>query len=226
MPAVQDAEGMQRRVGSMSTHAAVAFRRELDDIFERRTDWLRRSIAGPRPGPPLSLNRRHVRNSISRLQNLASDALADELARREFHSSVQNKRSWHPKRGKGHGRDAKRKSFRRWFGKHFGAGTYVYVFWNRRKCVYVGKTAKSGSRITGHFEKHWFSNVTRIDVYQAKGRRSLPALECLAIHRFQPSRNKFRAERKKWTRKCELCRVHRHVKEELHTMFRLRRSVG
>ena len=84
-----------------------------------------------------------------------------------------------------------------WFGRHFGGGTYIYVFWNQRKCVYVGKTAKSGGRISGHFEKHWFGSVTRIDVYHATGRRALPALECLAIHRFQPARNKFRAERNK-----------------------------
>ena len=206
----------------MAKHAAVAFRRELDRLFERRTDWLRTSIAGARPGPPLSLNRDNVRKSIARLQTLASDALADRLARLEFQSSVRGKRSWHPKRGKGHGRDAKRKTFKRWFAKRFGKGTYVYVFWNRRKCVYVGKTSKSGGRIAGHFEKHWFGTVTRIDVHQANGRRALPALECLAIHSFQPVRNKFRAERKKWTRKCELCRVHKNIKEELQDIFGLR----
>src|SRR3989442_707060 len=152
----------------MPKRSAVAFRHELDKLFYRRTDWLRASISGPRPGPPLSLNRGHVKNSITRLQSLASDALADKLARKEFHSSLRGRRSWHPKRGKGHGRDVKRKAFKRWFARKFGRGTYVYVFWNQQKCVYVGKTAKSGGRIAGHFEKHWFSSVSRIDVYQAK----------------------------------------------------------
>jgi hypothetical protein len=210
----------------MAKHPAVAFRRELDELFHRRTDWLRVSVDGSRPGRPLSLNRGHVRNSIRRLQQLASDALANDLARKEFHSGVRGRRSWHPKRGKGHGRDAKRAAFKRWFRREFGKGTYVYVFWSHRKCVYVGKTAKAGGRIAGHFEKHWFSSVSRIDVYQTKGRRALQALECLAIHRFQPARNKFRAERKKWTRKCALCRIHRDIKSELTTVFRLRRSAA
>jgi hypothetical protein len=206
----------------MSKHAPVAFRRELDELFDRRTAWLRASVTGPRPGRPLSLNRRHVRDSIGRLQEIASDALADRLARKEFQASVRGRHSWHPKRGKGHGRYQKRQAFKTWFADRFGSGTYIYVFWARRKCVYVGKTTKSGSRIAGHFEKHWFSNVTRIDVYRANGRGALPALECLAIHRFQPSRNRFRAERKKWTRRCALCRVHRDIKDELGKIFRLR----
>lgn len=206
----------------MPKHSIVAFRRELEKLFQRRTDWLRTSVAGSKPGRPLSLNRRRVRDSIARLQDLASDALADDLARKEFQASVRGRHSWHPKRGKGYGRYQKRKAFKSWFASRFGQGTYIYVFWDRRKCVYVGKTTKSGGRIAGHFEKHWFTNVTRIDVYRANGRRALPALECLAIHRFQPTRNRFRAERKKWTRRCALCRVHRDIKDELQKMFRLR----
>jgi hypothetical protein len=206
----------------MPKQPAVAFRRELDRLYQRRTHWLRVAVSGQRPGQPLSLKKAHVTKSIARLQGFASEALADKLARREFRASVKGKKSWHPKKGKGRDRDAKRKAFKEWFADHFGRGTYIYVFWSRRKCVYVGKTTKSGGRIAGHFEKHWFGSVTRIDVYQTNGRRGLPALECLAIHRFQPARNKFRAERKKWTRKCELCRVHRLIHDELKSIFRLR----
>ena len=206
----------------MAKHSAVAFRRELESLFHRRTAWLRGSVAGSKQGRPLSLNQGHVKNSIVHLQELASDALAAKLAKREFQASVRGKRSWHAKRGKGHGRDKKRQAFRSWFTGRFRKRTYIYVFWNGRKCIYVGKTTKSGGRISGHFEKHWFGNVTRIDVYETNGKRALPALECLAIHRFQPAQNKFRAERKKWTRKCELCRVHRRIKEELQSIFRLR----
>lgn len=206
----------------MARHASVEFRRELNGLFSLRSHWLRSSVEGARPGPPPSLNRKRLHRSIWRLQDLASKALAVKLAREQFQESVKGRRSWHPKKGKGHGRDAKKRTFKRWFRTKFGKGTYVYVFWNRRRCIYVGKTTKSGGRIAGHFDKHWFGGVSRIDVYQTNGRRSLPALECLAIHRFQPSRNKFRAERKKWTSKCELCRVHRQIKDELTDIFRLR----
>lgn len=206
----------------MAKHAAPQFRAELDRLFRRRTYWLRSAVEGPRPGPPPSLNRTHIRRAATKLQELASRALADNLARDEFEEGVLQRRSWHAKRGKGRGADAKRHAFNAWFDERLGPGIYVYVFWNRRRCVYVGKTAKSGRRISGHFDKHWFGGVTRVDVYSARGRRVLPALECLAIHRFQPSRNKFRAERRKWTKRCQLCTTHRLIDQELRSIFRLR----
>jgi len=206
----------------MSTHASVAFRRELEALFRRRTQWLRSSVETPHPGRRVSLSKGHVDNAVVRLQELASEVLAEKLARREFELGVRGRRSWHAKRGKGRGVDAKRRSFNQWFDKHLGAGTFVYVFWRRRNCIYVGKTRRSGRRISGHFEKHWFGSVTRVDVYQTTGRRVLPALECLAIHRFQPARNKFKAEKRKWTRRCALCKVHRQINDELRRIFRFR----
>ncbi len=206
----------------MASHAASEFRAELDRLFRRRTYWLRSAVEGPRPGPPPSLSRSHVQRAIARLQDFASDALADKLARDEFEDSVLQRRSWHAKKGKGRGVDAKRHSFNRWFDRELGRGTYAYAFWNRRRCVYVGKTVKSGRRISSHFDKHWFGGVTRVDVYALTGRRLLPALECLAIHRFQPTRNKFRAERRKWTKRCQLCAIHRTIDSELRSIFRFR----
>ena len=206
----------------MAKQEILAFRRELDRLYRKRTHWLRASVEGSRPGQPPTLSRRTVRDSIERLQDLASDALAERLARREFETAVVARKSWHPKRGKGRGSDRKREAFNRWFDERLGLGTYVYVFWRKRLCVYVGKTGRSGRRISSHFEKHWFSGVTRVDVYRVSGRRVLPALECLAIHRFRPARNKFRAERKKWTRSCGLCAVHREIDRELRTIFKLR----
>lgn len=163
-----------------------------------------------------------MRRTITRLQDLASEALADKLARDEFEDAVRQRRSWHAKMGKGRGVDAKRRSFNQWFDRELGHGTYVYVFWNGRRCVYVGKTAKSGKRISSHFDKHWFGGVTRVDLYALTGRRVLPALECLAIHRFRPTRNKFRAEKRKWTKRCQLCAIHRTIDRELSSIFRLR----
>jgi hypothetical protein len=201
---------------------AGEFWRELDDLFDRRTTWLRSVFERPRPGKPRKLARKHVQQSIARLQALASEEWAHDFARREFQDAVEFKRSWHPKRGKGWGRDAKRTAFDDWFGEEVRGGPTIYAFWNRKRCVYVGKTTGSGRRVSSHFVKHWFSGVTRIDVYAVKGTRKLPALECLGIHRFQPSRNKFRAERRKWTTKCALCETHRAIDEELRAMFRLK----
>lgn len=198
------------------------FRHELVGLFYRRTHWLRTLFEGPRPGQPPGLDRHHIRRAIATLQNLASEAFAHDLARDEFEQSVDFRRSWHAKRGKGRGADAKRTAFNQWFDDNVGAGPRIYAFWRRRVCAYVGKTSGSGRRISAHFDKAWFISVTRVDVYASTGKRALPALECLAIHRFQPRRNKFRAERKKWTRRCPLCSIHRSIEGELRDIFRLR----
>jgi hypothetical protein len=170
----------------MSTRAPVGFRKELHKLFRRRTHWLHASVQGPRPGAPPSLSRGHVRNSIDKLQQFASDALAEKLARREFALGVRERRSWHCKRGKGHGVDRKRSAFNEWFDHNLGPANYIYVFWKGRTCVYVGKTRKSGRRISSHFVKHWFSPVTRVDVYQARGRRVLPACARMPGHSSLP----------------------------------------
>src|SRR5712692_10515688 len=128
----------------MAKHAALAFRAELDRLFRRRTFWLRSSVEAPRPGPPPGLSRQHVRRVISKLQELASSSLADKLARDDFEDGVLGRRSWHAKKGKGRGADPKRRSFNKWFDEYLRPGTYVYVFWSRRHCVYVGKTVRSG----------------------------------------------------------------------------------
>ncbi|MCK6479117.1 MAG: GNAT family N-acetyltransferase [Planctomycetes bacterium] len=180
-------------------------------------------VAGRSPGKPPAFSRKDVRRAIDKLQSVASDALARDLARDEFEEGVAEKRSWHAKRGKGFLFDDRKWAFLDWFDERFRGRkrAFIYVFWNRRRCVYVGKTARSGRRIASHFDKRWFGPVTRLDVYAMRGRRVLPALECLSIHRFQPTRNKVKAESRKWTRKCELCSIHREIEEEVSSIFRL-----
>lgn len=201
---------------------SAEFRRELNALFERRTYWLLKTVETPSPGSPPSLSRKNVRKTVSRLQEIASAALAHRWARARFKEAVEQKRRWHPKKGKGRGFEAKRSAFKAWYLREIGRANCIYVFWNGRSCVYVGKTTKGAGRITSHFEKTWFQPVSRVDVYRTKGRRNLPALECLAIHRFRPRRNKFRAEERRWTTKCPLCRVHRQIDAELSQIFRLR----
>lgn len=200
---------------------AAEFRTELDHLFRRRTHWLRAAIDGARPGAPPTFSRAHVQRSIARLQDLASEALADSLARDEFDQAVEIRRSWHVKRGKGRGLE-KRSAFNRWFDEHIGSSSCIYVFWAGKTCVYVGKTTWGSSRPSSHFEKAWFLPVTRIDVYATRGTRVLPALECLAIHRFRPRRNRSRASAHKWTKRCPLCNTHMQIRDELRYIFRLR----
>ena len=201
---------------------AVEFRRVLDRLYEKRTHDLRYVLDGyPRGARPI-FDRRTVNAGIDELQHLASDHFARKFARREFDASVHQQKSWHAKRGKGWGIHEKRETFKDWYQAHFGSASCIYVFWTGHTCEYVGKTGKGGSRPSSHFEKYWFAPVTRIDVYATRGKRALPALECLGIHHFQPRRNKSKAETRKWLKRCPLCAAHKAIENELRSLFRLR----
>jgi hypothetical protein len=199
------------------------FRRVLDRLFEKRTHDIRYVLDGRPLGAAPKFNRTIVDDAINELQTLVSDHFAQDLARQKFESSVRSRKSWHPKRGKGWGREKKKTAFKEWYDEHFGTAPCIYVFWSGSVCEYVGKTGSGGHRPAAHFEKFWFSWVTRIDIYRPHGTRALPALECLGIHRFQPRQNKSRAETRKWQNKCPLCDHHKTIEEELRSLFRLRR---
>jgi hypothetical protein len=196
------------------------FNRGLDRLYKRRTAWLRTALTKANPGPVPTLNKKRRDRVIKRLQGIASDALANRMAKREFERSVEKHKTW---RTKGWGTDKKRHEFRAWAKKTIDSESgKVYVFWHKNKCLYVGRTRGRGSRPSQHFRRSWFKGTTRIVVYMAPRKRDIPRLECLAVHRFLPARNKVKAAKEKWTPRCPLCRLHRKIKTEARTIFRLR----
>lgn len=198
------------------------FRRELNALYERRTDWLRHCLSGGRPGAPSKFSRTIVNKAIEKLQDIASDALAKNLARSEFSDRVEDRHRWYNRKKKGWGRDAKKTNFKAWYKEKVRHRRCIYAFWAKDRCLYVGKSAKGAGRVAGHFTEFWFGRASRIDVYAVTGDRDLPMLECLGIHRFQPIYNKSKAEEKKWTAKCPLCKLHRDIESELRSIYRLR----
>jgi hypothetical protein len=197
------------------------FERKLDSLFQRRTFWLRHELGRRGVGRPTTFRRKTVNRAIKELQLIASHALAPKLAREEFGARVRERKNYHVK---GRGPDEKRDRFRKWFSRHFAdRHGIVYAFWNRRReCVYVGKTGPHGIRPSDHFDKYWFGAVRRVTVFSIRGSSHVGKLECLAIHRFQPKRNKNKAATRKWTKACPLCTTHRYIESELRGIFRLR----
>lgn len=198
-----------------------SFERELNNLFRRRTDWLRRRVGAKGAGKPPEFSRKKVGKGIRKLQTIASDAFARKLAKSEFNEHVASRKNYGVK---GRGPYDKREKFEEWFATHFRKRKgLIYVFWgNRKKCIYIGRTGSHGSRPSSHFEKFWFTGVKRITIFSVKGRSHVPKLECLAIHRFQPTRNKNKAATKKWTKACPLCTTHKHIESELRDIFRFR----
>ena len=201
---------------------AVEFKRTIENLFRKRSHSLRTALDGSVRGRPPAFNRTMVTEAIEDLQELASDHFALVLARDAFDESVHKRRSWHAKRGKPRGWRKKKVAFETWYESHFGPSRCIYVFWSGRTCEYVGKTGTGGSRPSSHFGMVWFANVTRIDIYATRGKRALPALECLGMHRFLPRQNRSRAETRRWLKKCPLCEAHRGIEQEMRDLFRMR----
>jgi hypothetical protein len=197
------------------------FERNLDALFRQRTHWLRSQLGAKGAGKPPLFRRKNVNKGIRALQATASDALARKLAKAEFEEHVLDRKNFHIK---GRGPKGKKKQFEDWFGKHFSKRKgLVYALWRSpQKCIYIGRTGPSGSRPSSHFEKYWFSGAKRITIYSVIGKSHVPKLECLAIHRFQPSHNVNRAASKKWTKACPLCTTHKYIEKELRDIFRFR----
>jgi len=195
------------------------FNRTLDRLYERRTDKLRHLLIG-KSAPFLTLTKARRESKIRELEEIASEALAKKMAKRGFKALVIGKKTW---RTKGWGTDKKKKIFRAWVRRKIPPKRgKIYVFWKKRECRYVGRTRRRGSRPSDHFKRRWFNGTTRIDVYSARQRSSIPLLECLAIHRFQPTRNKVKAATANWTPKCPLCAIHKKIRTELRKIYRFR----
>jgi hypothetical protein len=197
------------------------FENALDELFKKRTSWLRSAIGRKKTGPPPKITRRFVKNGISNLQEIASNALANKLAKSEFNKHALGKRAWHIK---GFVIDEKKSLFEEWFRKEFpNLINCIYVFWGNEKFIYVGRTTVyGGSRPSSHFIKFWFKDVKRIDIFPSETASQTPKLECLAIHHFDPVRNKKKSATKKWTKKCPLCAIHKNIEEELRKTFKLK----
>ena len=197
------------------------FEKKLDKLFRQRTRWFRTILGSRKQGKPPEFDRRKVNAAIKKLQSLALKALSSKYLRAELKQHARQKRSWHVK---GYGIDDKKNRFEKWFRKSIQAKRgCIYIFWGKhKKCIYIGRTGSGGKRPSAHFQKYWFSKVTRITIFPISPRSQIPKLECIAIHRFQPIRNKYKASTKKWTKKCPLCKITRHIRRELRSIFRFR----
>jgi len=200
-----------------------AFESGLDTLFRQYSAQLRRDVGKRSKGKVPKLTRPKLRKRIDRLVRIATDFDLKKNGKQTFIDAVKEKRQWHAKRGKGWGRAAKKKTFGAWYDEAVAGRNCVYVFWSGRRCVYVGRTGAGGRRPQAHFEKYWFSSVTRIDAHIIYGKRQLPMAECLAIHLYKPTKNKVKSAQQKWRSNCPICTKEVRVRKELVGLFPLKR---
>ncbi len=195
------------------------FNNILDRLYERRTDKLRHLLR-KKHGPLLTITKKKREDKIEELEEIASKVLAKKMATKHFKRLGTRKKMWRPE---GRGTDKKLTMFRVWVRERISRKRgKVYVFWRGHECRYVGRTRGRGNRPGRHFNRGWFNGTTRIDVYLTRQKKSVPLLECLAIHRFRPTKNKVKAAKEKGTPKCPLCAVHKKIRTELRKIYRFR----
>ncbi len=196
------------------------FERKLNKLFLDRTSNLRSMLGLKKCGPKPQITRRKIDKAIGDLQDLASKILASELAKKAFEESAESKSG---RKIIGRGWKRQQEEFDRWFNEKFPVQKeLVYVFWNKNKCLYVGRTGNGGSRPSAHFNRRDVPKITRIDIYPAKSKVHTPKLECLAVHHFEPIANDYKPSEKKWTKKCPLCAMHKKIESELRKIFRIK----
>lgn len=198
------------------------FESELDKLFEVRTHWIRRAVGLIKLGRPKKIDKEKIKVKINKLNELAEKILIRDLLPALFEKMVNEKRQWRVTRGKGRGVYEKQRAFDRWFTKQIPFSNCIYVFWAGQKCKYIGRTIKGKGRPQNYFDKYWFQSVTRIDIYSTSRASELPALECMAVHRFEPSENDIKPSKRKWAKKCLICRRIQLIKGELKKIFRLK----
>lgn len=194
------------------------FKDELSSTLDDRTYWLNNTIFTKKnPGRPRTFSRKKLNKKIGKLQEIASQFFAKKVAKSEFDKCGPSRKKWQVK---GHGPKRKKSNFRKWLSEHYPkTKNYVYIFWNGRKCLYVGRTGKSNNRPTNHFTTYWFAHATRVEIIKAASYKDVPKLECLATHHYKPSYSTNTPSTKKWTSRCPLCLIHESIEEELKTIF-------
>lgn len=204
----------------MTSRIVGQFDDELIDLLRQHAHGLRRHVQRFRGQQP-KLTGKKVRTAIRVLQGLAERVIFQSKEARRALKDYDDRRRWHTK-GKGRGWHAKRKSFKAWFRDQVGAKHCVYAFWRKRVCVYIGRTHGGGNRPSHHFEKLWFANVTRIDVYSFAGKRDLARFECMLTHHHDPIQLRATPSRKKYSSRCLVCDANRKIRSEIKRIFRLR----
>jgi hypothetical protein len=205
----------------MAKMAARRFDEELTRLFKARTHQLRAKV-WPSRGATGKITNKKVRSSIGKLQKLAEGALLRSKQGKFILGNYDSKKQWHPKRGKGFGRGAKKRHFKGWYERHITTRNCVYVYWGQSGCLYVGRTLNGKGRPSSHFEKHWFGKATRLDIYAFHRKRDVPRFECMFTHLHRPSYSKMRPASKRYYSRCPVCDVRREIKNEIKSLFRLR----
>lgn len=100
---------------------------------------------------------------------------------------------------------------------------YVYSFWKRKKCLYVGRSGH-GTRLGAYRNHRYLKEATRLEVRTVRTPGVLAKQECLAKHFYSPAHNKVKPGKIKWSKKCPVCVSIRKLRSELIQILPVRQG--
>lgn len=191
----------------------------LADLVNRKMDSTRRSL-WPEVGKAKSFSRKYLKEAVGRLNALAER----QLMRSRSLGRLLEQAPAHSWRVTGRGRDRKVEEFKGWFRDLDVGRDFVYVIWNRTRCLYVGRTGNGPSRTTQHFKTAWFLRATRVEIYTFSGKRGVPRFECLLTHKLNPSEARKKPGAKRYHSYCPVCKVQNTIRLAVVGMFAAHRA--
>lgn len=186
-----------------TTGTPAATRRSIERLMRAQAEDLLELAGIPHSYTPTPVRR--YAKLRGRTRQVLVQRVADLHALPLMREIIAEKAQWYPKKGKGFLIDERKARFKRWYRDRLGPGPAVYMFWQGKRCLYVGRTEGGGGRPASHFDQHWFRKATRIVVLIPSHRRHVASLECLAMHLHDPLKNKARSSRKPYRSRCPVC---------------------
>ncbi len=196
--------------------AAKRFSRLLDELWQRRTGALRRLVPGAAKGKRKKFTKKKRDQLIDKILDAAHQALVRKHGWKEYRKATNRSRQRHIK---GFGIKDRYQRIIRWAKKI--RGPIVYTFWRGNKCLYVGK-GNTYRRLRNYKKSIYLKDADLLEVWPVISKKHLAKVECLAMHLFEPRDNVIGPARKKWERKCPVCKNLRKLKRELKSLFRMK----
>lgn len=193
------------------------FSRKLDELWRRRTAEVRALVVPRGQGQPLRFTKDIRRKYTDALLEVATRILLKKEGKKEFDRIVARRRL---RKVGGRGLVERFHRLIEWAGKKCD-GPIVYVFWHRRKCLYVGK-GKTWKRLKAYRKSAYLLQATDLEVFCLNSRSQLPKAECLATHLFEPRDRAIKPARKRWGKSCPICKKHDEIRKSLTALFRMR----
>ncbi|MBI2647169.1 hypothetical protein HYW99_01715 [Candidatus Woesearchaeota archaeon] len=193
------------------------FDKKLKELLRIRLYKVYKELKISGSGQPPKYSKRKFKDEIKEIIKGVSDILINTREiKKEWRKASKHKKTF---KANGWGKNEKKKIFREKYDKKIKFKNCAYVFCNRNKALYVGRTVNGKGRPSSQFKNTDCSGTTNIKIYPTSKDSYVPRLECLAWHKFKPKNKGITPSKPKWSKKCPICKTQKLIKSELEKVL-------